>query len=52
MTYELWVGRTLYLSTRSSKQAFSMYRKFRGKGNNVRLEFVRDLIVFEGANAA
>ena len=43
MTYELWVGRTLYLSTRSNKKAFGMYRRFRNNGQNVQMKFVRDL---------
>ena len=43
MTYELWVGRTLYLSTRSNTKAFSMFRRFRNNGQNVQMKFVKDL---------
>tara|TARA_B100000214_G_C23915118_1_gene603284 strand:- start:80 stop:235 length:156 start_codon:yes stop_codon:yes gene_type:complete len=47
MTYELWVGRTLYLSTRSTKKAFSWYKRFKSNNQNVEMKFIRDLIVFD-----
>ena len=40
MAYELWIGRTLYFSTHSIGDAFRMFRKFSGKGNNVHMKFV------------
>ena len=52
MTYELWVGRTLYFSTRSKPKAFSLYRRFKFKGQNIDMKLIKDLIVFEEGQAA
>ena len=41
MTYELWVGRTLYISTRSIKKAFSIYRRFKINGQNVEMKMIQ-----------
>ena len=43
MIFELWVGRTLYLSTRSNRKAFSMFKRFQNNGQNVHMKFVKDL---------
>jgi len=42
MIFELWVGRTLYLSTRSNRKAFSMFKRFQNNGQNVQMKFVKD----------
>ena len=42
MTYELWVGRTLYMSTRSIRKAFSLYRRFKINGQNAEMKMIQD----------
>ena len=45
MTYELWVGRTLYLSTRSMTDAFNLFKRFTKNGKAARINFIQDRIV-------
>jgi len=39
--YELYINKTLYMATESSDQAFRAFRLWTGKGNNVKMKFVR-----------
>ena len=41
MRYDIYVGKTLYLSTLSVTEAFTKLRRWLGKGLSVNLEFVR-----------
>lgn len=45
MTYNLWVGKTLYMSTRDAVRAFTMFKKFQNRGHNASLRFVQDVKV-------
>ncbi len=39
--YELYVHKTLYLSTMDNDEAFRVFRRFTGKGYQVKMKFVR-----------
>jgi hypothetical protein len=44
MLFNIYIDRTLYLSTQNHARAFSFFKKHRRK-NNVRMEFVQALAV-------
>ena len=39
--YELYVNKILYMATESTDQAFEAFRRWSGRGNNVKMKFVR-----------
>jgi hypothetical protein len=44
ITYNLYIHRTLYLSTASSDEAFRVFRRFTGKGHDVKMSFTRSAV--------
>jgi len=41
ITYKLYIHGTLYLATESSDEAFRVFRRFTGRGHDVKMAFVR-----------
>ncbi len=39
--YELYMYNILYLATTSSDKAFTVFRRFTGKGHDMKMKFVR-----------
>jgi hypothetical protein len=41
ITYMLYIHKTLYLSTTDCSKAFKVFRRFTGRGHDVKMTFVR-----------